>query len=487
MKRTQLLGLILVLELAAGAVRAQLPKESVTLRSFDGRSMQGEIGHLSVPAVRSSATRKFEVAFYRFQTQHSGNEVPIIFLMGGPGISATFIAQVPPYFTLFRSLAEQAPVILLDQRGTGLSKPTVDCPEGFNPPANLFTTPHALLKTYVSSYAKCSEYWSSRGVFPDDFSVEEVADDVEDIRAALGVPKVDLLALSFGTRIALEVVRRHPQGVRRMLLQGTVTPDGLVRLPFEMDKFFRQTAEESKSQASAKGLDPDLVAAFSKARSELQRRPLAISIHAVSGSEITVTIGADTFAALVATRTTDPRLPALLTSLARGDKSVLAPILQSIYQDLEKGAGSLMAHSIACTATDSKLRLRIAKSEAPKSLLGEPFDNSTVSEGFCRQIHAGRFSKGTPAPTGEIPVLFITGDLDDRTPAQLVENARKGFTQSRVLLVRNGGHELLPELGVQKLVQDFFAGKDGGELNISLPPREFSTITEAAHPPSHPK
>jgi len=40
---------------------------------------------------------------------------------------------------------------------------------------------------------------------------------------------------------------------------------------------------------------------------------------------------------------------------------------------------------------------------------------------------------------------------------------------------------------VQKLVQDFFAGKDGGELNLSLPPREFSTITEAAHPPSHPK
>ena len=407
--------------------------------------------------------------------------------MGGPGVSATFIAQVPPYFTLFRSLAEQAPVILLDQRGTGLSNPTVDCPEGFKPPANLFTTPQALLKTYMSSYAKCAEYWSSRGVFPDDFSVEEVADDVDDIRAALGVPQVDLLALSFGTRIALEMVRRHPHSIRRMVLQGTVTPDGLVRLPFEMDKFFRQTAEESKSQASAKGLDPDVVSAFTKVRSELQRKPLTIPIKTRRGSEITVKIGPDLFAALAATRTIDPRLPALLTSLARGDKSVLAPILQSIYEDLEKGAGSLMAHSIACTATDSDARLRIAKSEVPRSLLGEPFDNSTVAEGFCRQIHVDRFSRSTPSPAGEMPVLFIGGDLDDRTPVQLAESARKGFGQSRLILVRNGGHELLPEEGVQKIVQDFFAGKNGVEPNISLSAREFATITEAAHPPSHPR
>ena len=147
----------------------------------------------------------------------------------------------------------------------------------------------------------------------------------------------------------------------------------------------------------------------------------------------------------------------------------------------------MMAHSVACTATDSKLRLRTAKTEAAKSLLGEPFDNATVADDFCRKIHINRFSKSTPAPAGDMPVLFINGDLDDRTPAQLAESARKGFAHSRLILVRNGGHELLPEEAIQRLVADFFVGKNEGEANVSLPPREFATITEAAHPPRHPR
>ena len=479
--------LILCLGFSTAAAHAQLSTESVTLRSFDGRSVHAELGHLSVPSSHSSPGKKFEIAYYRLPSEHPGNEVPIVFLMGGPGVSATFIAQVPPYFDLFSRLSKLAPVILLDQRGTGLSRPKVDCPAGFKPPADLFTTPRTLLDTYASSYAACAKYWSLHDVSPDDFAIEEIADDIEDLRSGLGVPKVDLLALSFGTRIALEVVRRHPQSVRRMVLQGTVTPDGLVRLPSQMDDFFLRTAEEARSQAAAKGLDADLVSTFRKVKEELQQKPMAVRIKTQAGEDLTVTLGPDSIATLVATRTTDTRLPALLTSLAHGDSSVVALILQSVYQDLEGGAGSMMAHSVSCTATDSTRRLEIAKTQSSKSVVGEPFDNAMVADDFCRKIHVTRRSKSTPAPAGEMPALFINGNLDDRTPVQLAEDARKGFVHGSLIVVSNGCHELLPEEAVQKIVADFLAGKNEPGATFSLPRREFATIAEAANPPKRPR
>jgi pimeloyl-ACP methyl ester carboxylesterase len=317
--------------------------------------------------------------------------------------------------------------------------------------------------------------------------VEEAADDVEDLRAALGIPEVDLLALSFGTRIGLEVIRRHPKSVHRAVFQGTVTPDGLVRFPVELDAFFRRTASDAQPQARAKGLVDDLESALRSAIKRLEHKPLSVPIETKKGNRLTVTIGPSMFRALVATRTADPNLPALLTSVARGETSVVALILQSIYRDLEGGAGSMMAHSMPCTATDGSHRLKFAGAQAPPSLVGEPFDNAVVSDAFCRQIHSYRRTRSTPIPSGDMPVLFIGGDLDDRTPVALAEAALRGFAHGRLVVAANGGHELLVDGQVQELVARFFAGVEDPQTRISLPPRTFSTVTEAAQPPRRPR
>ncbi|HZP17920.1 MAG TPA: alpha/beta fold hydrolase [Terriglobales bacterium] len=473
---------LLILITQAAGLPSQAQTGNVTLRAFDGRSLSVELGHISVPADRSRTGNRFVLAYYRLPPKHPANAVPIVFLMGGPGVSATFIAQVPPYFSLFSHLTEVAPVILLDQRGVGLSKPSVDCPSGPKPPPNLFATTKNLLDAYSTAYSACAEYWSSRGVTPDNFSLQEIADDIEDLREALAAPKIDLLGLSFGTRIALEYVRRHSQSVRKMVLQGTLTPDGLVRLPFEMDEFFRQTAAEQKPGAARNGLEPNLEWAFRTVRQAL-REPMPVSIRNRNGESTAVRLGSDVFAALVATHTTDPRLPALLTSLAHKDTSVIAPMLQAIYQDLEKGAGSMMAHSVVCTATESTNRLPVARAQVPKSLLGEPFDNAMVTDNFCQKIHVSHKTAAAPPPSGDIPVLFINGDLDDRTPLSLAKAAAKGFKRAQLFIVMNGGHELLPEPEIQTLIADYFADRELRNRPIALESRKFLTVEEAARPP----
>jgi len=102
--RARFVAPLLIFGFAAGPAHAQISAAGVTLRSFDGRSTQAESGHLSVPAERSHLNRRFEVAFNRLASRQPEKGVPIVFLMGGPGVSARFIAQVPPYFNLFTRL-----------------------------------------------------------------------------------------------------------------------------------------------------------------------------------------------------------------------------------------------------------------------------------------------------------------------------------------------------------------------------------------------
>ena len=52
------------------------------------------------------------------------------------------------------------------------------------------------------------------------YTSAEAADDIEDLRVALGYSQLNLYALSYGTRLALTVARRHPASVRAMVLDS---------------------------------------------------------------------------------------------------------------------------------------------------------------------------------------------------------------------------------------------------------------------------
>lgn len=118
-----------------------------------------------------------------------------------------------------------ADVVLLDQRGTGLSRPALICGK---------TWEHARDEPLDDSEARaairqaglaCAEQMGRLGVRLAAYNPREIADDVDALRQALGAKKVSLVATSFGTRLALEVLRRHGARVDRAVLLGVVGPD----------------------------------------------------------------------------------------------------------------------------------------------------------------------------------------------------------------------------------------------------------------------
>ena len=104
-------------------------------------------------------------------------------------------------------------LILLDQRGTGYSEPTLDCPE------------FAEVDEQENPGALCYDRLTEEGINLAAYNTQENAADVADLRVALGIEEWDLLGISYGTRLALEVMRRHPEGVHAVILDSPFPPN----------------------------------------------------------------------------------------------------------------------------------------------------------------------------------------------------------------------------------------------------------------------
>ena len=476
---------------AQGTVR--LATQSFTIRTFDGRDHDAELWRVWVPANRSrpavwragvDSTDWVHLSFVRLRTSARNPGSPIVFLMGGPGIAGSTMARVPVYWQLFDSLRSVADVIVLDQRGLGYSTPTVDCPfAGFHIPQNVFESDRSFARVYGELLDECAKFWRGRGLEPRVYTVTSIADDVDDVRKALGARRVSLLGFSYGTHIALETVRRHPDAIDQIVLQGTLGPADPVRLPSGFDSTFRTIARLVEADTTSSRLSSDLAGALRQVLDSLSRHPVTIRIRAPTGDSIPLTVGREGFRFLVTGRMGDRRMPAMIVAASRGDWTIAARILEASYNDLMSGAGSLMARAVVCSSSGSAERRALVVREARASLLGAPVDNLFITTPFCGVL--GTLAM-PPTPSTPVhsrrPLLLITGTLDDRTPPQNAESVRRSFASSTHLIVENGGHELLPLDAVQRAVVDFFRGKSPETTRITLPAPRYLSIEEAKLP-----
>ena len=118
---------------------------------------------------------------------------PLLFLQGGPGCEAPR-PSADAGLGWLSALLEHHRVLLLDQRGTGLSSP-VDQPDAGGDPAAT-----ARLLTH--------------------FRADEIVEDCEDLRRALGIERWSLLGQSFGGFCTTRYLSAHPDSVETAFLTG---------------------------------------------------------------------------------------------------------------------------------------------------------------------------------------------------------------------------------------------------------------------------
>jgi pimeloyl-ACP methyl ester carboxylesterase len=454
--------------------------EPTTVRSLDGRTMPAELVRLTVPERRTQPGRTVTVAALRLSTTAAHPGHPVVFLMGGPGIPGTVMAPIPPYFTLFQRLRELGDVIIVDQRGIGSSEPALDCPFEGTLPVDAFVDTDRLVAALRQQVAACADHWRAQGAEPTAYNTVESADDIDDLRQALGIEKVDLLAFSYGTRLALAVVQRHRAHVGRVVLQGVNGPGLVVKRPGPVTRKLQRLSEVLK-QDTGWHAPTDLLVAARTARDRLERAPAAVTVDdRRSGQPVALRIGRPGLDAIVALNLDDARLPALLVSAATGDDRVLTRFVETAWNGLTGGSVGLMARAVNCAADRPDARWRVAARESTTAPFGAPIDNAFLTTDFCRAVGYGMPPVEFPRPVrSAVPVLMLTGTLDATNPIENARDVARGLGSAAVLEVENAAHEALTVPAVQDVVVGFLSGTDVRGRRIAAPMPHFATIAEA--------
>ncbi|HJU86341.1 MAG TPA: alpha/beta fold hydrolase [Gemmatimonadota bacterium] len=454
----------------------QLAVEPYVLRGFDGVETAAEMGRIVVPADREDPRGgEIELAFVRLPTTAEAPGSPIVFLAGGPGVPGIVMGQVPPYRSLFERLRGIGDVILLDQRGTGRSAPSLECPSDSPLPPDLLIDEERALAALLPALDACADRLRASGVEPADYTTAASADDIEDLRRALGAGRVSLLAFSYGTELALAFAGRHAEGLDRLVLASVRPSWGVVKLPSTYDRVIASLSRLAAGDSAA-GI-PDLERALRRSLDRLEAEPLVLVVtDRRTEAPVTLRVGPLGLQAVLQGALADgrrmPGAVAMVAALDRGEQELFRREVEGLYNSLAAGIG-MMGVAMNCSAGASEERRAIAEAESRTALLGGA-PNLMLAPAACAIAGDPDLGSAYREPvSSDRPALFLSGSLDPNAPPEQAEEALRGFPNAVHVVVENGSHETLPADQVQDLVVDFLAGEDVTGRAVSLPVPEF--------------
>ena len=174
-------------------------------------------GLVTVPAERDAPDgRTLELAVYRVPSLSATPAPdPVVYLEGGPGgAGVTLLVSLhdPDAPDSVAFLRERGEVIVVDQRGTGYSRPALYCPEVW--------AARSAGDDETGAHAACAARLRGDGVRFADYDSRESAADLETVRTALGIERWNLYGVSYGARLALTAMRDAPAAVRAAVLDS---------------------------------------------------------------------------------------------------------------------------------------------------------------------------------------------------------------------------------------------------------------------------
>lgn len=433
--------------LTASSARAQAPRPAVDAVTFEiggGESIPAERGSFAVPKNRAAAARgeTMTLRYVRFLSTSPQPGPPLVFLAGGPGDAATRAFRGMPRDMLDR-LRALADVIAFDQRGTGTSDPAAICPPGVPAPLDRPLDPVALVAAMKARLTACLAGLAASGVDVGGLTTEESADDVDDLREALGARQLMLLAGSYGTHLALAVARRHPGAVARMVLLGVEGPDDTIKLPIRVDDTLNRIDSAH----------PGLVASIRTLLERLRREPWNKTLP--NGQAVTVGPW-DLQRRVAESLDTVQKIDALGPAVAGMQQGDYSDLIRWTIPFRMPRPLNVMNLAMDCASFASAERLAQIREQAPAALLGDAMNFPLP--GVCDVPGLPRLPDTFRAPVvSAVPTLLVAGTFDGRTPPPNAEAVAKGLSRATVLIIPGASHSLFRDAGAMTAAVAFLA------------------------------
>lgn len=398
-------------------------------------------------------------------TGGDGRAAPVVYLAGGPGGSG-FGTALGPRWPVFDRIRRETDVLLLDQRGTDFSEMPPECTQQHRFDDAQPLQREAALTALRATAVACIAQWRKAGVDLAAYTTVESADDIDALRRAMGLKRISLWGMSYGTHLALATVRRHGASLERVVLMGTEGPDDTIKLPLAADALLADLAVVAKKD----GFD-DMQGSARRVLEALRRQPVQGSSPMHDGRKVVIgEFDAQlAIANALGRRSSQRMLPLMLRDAERGDYSLLAGFVLMMREGL--GGVRAMPLAMDVASGQSPQRRALVEAQARESLFGDalnfPFPQLADGLGLVDLGEAFR------APLrSKVPVLFVSGTLDGRTPRANAQALLPGFRHGRELLVRGASHDnelWLGHPGIAENIADFLAGRPVKDEALDVP------------------
>ena len=408
---------------------------------------------------------------------------PLFVLAGGPGASAgAFYATVAPAFARIQRARD---IVLVDQRGTGESN-RLDCAEDDE------GSTHASDAEIAAGTRACLAALTARADVAY-YTTSLAVQDLERVRAALGYERINLYGASYGTRVAQQYLRRFPQRVRSVILDGVVPPELAVGADSALaaEQALARILARCAGEPACRARFGDPAADYQRVRAALADGAVAVSLaDPASGAATRLEFGREQLATVLRLASYSSEYAALLPLMlhSAGARADYAP-LAAQFLLIERGYGEALAtgmHNSVVCAEDVPFydRRGIDRARLAATFLGTAqLDGLSV---VCGIWPHGPVDADLHAPLhSEVPALLLSGSDDPVTPPAYAAAAAAGFTHHLALVLDGFGHGQLTAPCMDRVLAEFVqhAAAEGLDVACARRARPLPFFTTLNGPP----
>ncbi len=413
-------------------------------------------GALTVPEQWGAArSRMLHLRFVIFRGATEPAADPLIYLVGGPGEPAQIDADSISRWWNWIGQAKwpaKRDLVVFDYRGAGLSEPNMSCPELAETANRVFGEALSLEqagKLWLAAVVRCRDRLSAAGIDLASYRTESIAEDLHNLLQQLGYKSWDLLAVSYGTRVALTFIDRWPEGTRAVVLDSVYPPganayaESAQAAADAFTALFRECAEDRPCRKAF----PGLAGGFDEILRHAATAPVTVSLGAPQNRDVRLDTGrlADVLLQAFYDWHEIAKLPATITAVGAGDSRPLEPL---VHRMLDAYGSARVSHglffSVECQDEFPFNARQAVDRAAAAAPLYRDFLLSNLPLTVCPAWpHGAPTALRKVANPSEVPILMLSGELDGFTPPRWSKVAADGMPGVTRIEFRGIGHGVL--------------------------------------------
>jgi pimeloyl-ACP methyl ester carboxylesterase len=424
--------------------------ESATCAFLVPSGYNPECGYLVVPENRArlnSPLIRLHVAIFRNRLGYPVPD-PVVHLAGGPGSSSLDVAGYM-FNQGLDAILDQRDFILFDQRGTGYSQPRLDCSERASVTGILLegglssAGSHQII---LDAFLQCRERLVGQGIDLSVYHSAASAADLNDLRLALGYDKLNLYAVSYGTRLALTLMRDHPNAVRSAVLDSAypLQVNLYTALAPNANRAFNVFFDRCAADPNCIAVYPELRTVFYQLVDQLNAAPIYISLFA-GGSERIVRLDGGLLIDVLFVGLYNPAvtttMPQMIYDIRQGNYARLTERL-NLYFDGSSALGMQM--SVQCAEefpfNAAEEAYAAAQGVQPQIAAFYPLSVQPLFAVCKEWTVAAHDPRENLAVSSDLPTLVLAGDQDPITPPDWGRMVDQDLSQGYFYEFAGNGH-----------------------------------------------